>query len=84
MTEPCDLDAVDARELIGLKKLSASELLESFPRKFFLAHGGPLCAMTARRLACALVSLASVATTAIIVAMSGWIIPTPFATAPIA
>lgn len=29
MTEPCDLDAVTARRLIGEKKLSASELLES-------------------------------------------------------
>lgn len=29
MTEPCDLDAVAARRLIGEKKLSASELLES-------------------------------------------------------
>lgn len=29
MTEPCDLDAVVARRLIGAKKLSASELLES-------------------------------------------------------
>lgn len=29
MTEPCDLSAVEARALIGAKKLSASELLES-------------------------------------------------------
>ncbi len=29
MTEPCDLDAVTARRLIGEKKLSATELLES-------------------------------------------------------
>ncbi len=29
MTEPCDLDAIDARDLIGLKKLSAAELVES-------------------------------------------------------
>ena len=29
MTEPCDLSAVEARALIGGKKLSASELLES-------------------------------------------------------
>ena len=29
MTEPCDLTAVEARRLIGAKKLSASELLES-------------------------------------------------------
>ena len=29
MTEPCDLDAVTARRLIGQKKLAASELLES-------------------------------------------------------
>ena len=29
MTEPCDLDATEARALIGSKRLSASELLES-------------------------------------------------------
>ncbi len=29
MTEPCDLTALEARRLIGAKKLSASELLES-------------------------------------------------------
>jgi Asp-tRNA(Asn)/Glu-tRNA(Gln) amidotransferase A subunit family amidase len=29
MTEPCDLTALDARRLIGQKKLSATELLES-------------------------------------------------------
>ncbi|UPG71045.1 amidase family protein [Roseomonas gilardii subsp. gilardii] len=29
MTEPCDLSAVEARALIGAKKLSATELLES-------------------------------------------------------
>jgi len=29
MTEPCDLSALEARRLIGAKKLSASELLES-------------------------------------------------------
>jgi amidase len=29
MTEPCDLNAVDARRLIGQKKLAPSELLES-------------------------------------------------------
>ena len=29
MTEPCDLTALDARFLIGAKKLSPSELLES-------------------------------------------------------
>jgi Asp-tRNA(Asn)/Glu-tRNA(Gln) amidotransferase A subunit family amidase len=29
MTEPCDLTAVEARRLIGLKSLSASDLLES-------------------------------------------------------
>jgi len=29
MTEPCDLSAVEARRLIGSKRLSASELLES-------------------------------------------------------
>ncbi len=29
MTEPCDLDAVEARRLIGCKKLSAAELTES-------------------------------------------------------
>ncbi len=29
MTEPCDLDAVEARRLIGLKRLASSELLDS-------------------------------------------------------
>jgi len=29
MTEPCELDATDARELIGLKKLSSLELVDS-------------------------------------------------------
>src|SRR3954454_20109178 len=29
MTEPCDLNAVDARRLIGQKKLAPSELMES-------------------------------------------------------
>ncbi len=29
MTNPCDLSAVEARALIGAKKLSATELLES-------------------------------------------------------
>ena len=29
MTEPCDLTAIEARRMIGAKKLSASELLES-------------------------------------------------------
>ncbi|KPF71208.1 amidase [Bosea sp. AAP35] len=33
MTEPCDLSAVEARALIGAKKLSASELLESCIRR---------------------------------------------------
>jgi len=29
MTEPCDLTALEARRMIGAKKLSATELLES-------------------------------------------------------
>jgi len=29
MTEPCDLTAVEARRLIGTKRLAPSELLES-------------------------------------------------------
>lgn len=29
MTQPCDLDATEARQLIGLKKLSSGELLDS-------------------------------------------------------
>lgn len=33
MTEPCDLSAVDARALIGAKKLSARELLDSCIRR---------------------------------------------------
>ncbi|WP_156640249.1 amidase [Bosea sp. PAMC 26642] len=33
MTEPCDLGAVDARALIGTKKLSARELVESCIRR---------------------------------------------------
>ncbi len=33
MTEPCDLSAVEARRLIGLKKLSPVELLESCLRR---------------------------------------------------
>ncbi|CAH1665200.1 Amidase [Hyphomicrobiales bacterium] len=33
MTEPCDLTAVDARALIGAKKLSARELLDSSIRR---------------------------------------------------
>ena len=33
MTEPCDLSAVAARALIGAKKLSARELLDSCIRR---------------------------------------------------
>lgn len=46
MTEPCDLDAVTARRLIGRKSLSPVELLESCLRRID-AVNGPLNAIVA-------------------------------------